>query len=126
MAFPDMEDALMDAFEVVTPRTGMPSPKGEVLPPEIQVLRVPGGPTGTPWQDIVQIQITHFGSSREEARALARGTEALLLALNPQGGRIGGAFVDYARKTADGVIVADTNEDVRPIVSVWRFAVRPL
>jgi hypothetical protein len=124
MPFPDMENALCDALTAVTTRTGTPAPKRDVEPPEIRLLRVPGAPPGTPWQDIVQVEITHYGASRAQAWELARETETLLQALNPNGGRVGGAFVDYALKVADGVMTVDQNPDVRPVVAVWRFAVR--
>jgi hypothetical protein len=120
----DDEDALCTALEVVTERTGTPAPKRPAVPPEIRLLRVPGGPSSTPWQEILQVEITHYGASRAQARELALGTEAVLNGLNPSGGTLAGVFYDRAERVADGVYVADTNEDIRPVVTVWRLVRR--
>jgi hypothetical protein len=120
----DDEDVLCTALETVTERTGTPAPGRPVVPPEIRLLRVPGGPRSTPWQEILQVEVTHYGASRAQARELALGTEAVFDAVNPSGATLAGVFYDRTERVADGVYVADTNEDVRPVVTVWRLTRR--
>lgn len=124
--FPDVERFLVAAFTgVVADRVGTPHPNLVVAPPYLRVQRVPGGPGSQPWQIRPQVELVHYGATRAAAWDLEQRTDAMLRALNPCGGTLAGVFVDSALKVADPALIVDDNPELRPVVTVWRLAIRP-
>lgn len=123
--FPDVERFLVAAVKAAGPRAGTPHPALVVDPPFVRVQRVPGGPGGTPWQLRPQVEFVHYGATRAEAWQLEAITDRLFRGLTPAGGSLAGVFVDSAYKVADPALIVDDNPDLRPVVTVWRFALRP-
>lgn len=124
--WPDAELVLLDLLSPLVPTgTTVTHTDEDLTPPCIQVQRIGGTNDGV--TDRPLVQVTCYGSTRQEAWTLARLVEQHVLAA--PGHAINGdytenAVIDYAATSVAGRQTQYENPDVRTVISDYRVDLR--